>query len=63
MYKTVYNIAWSNQNYRYVGDVSETFSHWKPLCGIHVSQEFEVHLHAEGVESQAKEMVGAHQGL
>ncbi len=36
----------------------KTWRHF--LIGNH---EFEVHFHAEGVESQAKEMVGAHQRL
>ena len=30
---------------------------------VHGSQEFEVHFHTEGAESQAKEMVGAYKGL
>ena len=41
----------------------ETFSYWKPLWCIHGSQEFEVYFHAEGVESQAEEMVGANKLL
>ena len=32
----------------------ETFSHREPLCGVQGSQEFEVYIHAEGVESQAE---------